>query len=221
MIPEKKLKGDIGAIQVIADLAKKGYVILTPIVCEALPFDIIAYKDGVSTRIQCKYSSDGVAQSKTNWSDKNGTHIKKYTDNDFDYYGLYIPSIDRVVYPSVKMRGAKIVTEVGNSPTPFYWWEDFTEFTDVAVKKTYRDFGKELTKSANTRHYSEDSRVKYRKVTRPTKEELKTLLWEIPTQRLAEKYGVSDVAISKWAKAYKIEKPPRGYWAKKAAENKV
>ena len=57
MIPEKKLKGDIGAIQVIADLAKKGYIIFTPLVCESLPFDIIAYKDGVSKRIQCKYDN--------------------------------------------------------------------------------------------------------------------------------------------------------------------
>jgi hypothetical protein len=216
MIPEKKLKGDIGAIQVIADLAKKGYVLFTPVVCESLPFDVIAYKDGVSLRIQCKYSSDGLVYSETSWTDKSGTHKRKYTNSDFDYYGLYLPNIDKVVYPSVKMRGITIATEVRNSATPFYWWEDFTNFTDAADKRTYRDFGKEITKTL-----SEDSRIKARKVTRPTKEELKTLLWEIPTQRLAEKYGVSDVAISKWAKAYKIEKPPRGYWAKKAAENKV
>ncbi len=88
MIPEKKLKGDIGAIQVIADLAKKGYVIFTPLVCESLPFDIIAYKDGVSKRIQCKYSSDGVVSAKTSWTDKNGSHKRIYSDDDFDYYGV-------------------------------------------------------------------------------------------------------------------------------------
>ena len=214
MIPEKKLKGDIGAIQVIADLAKKGYVLFTPVVCESLPFDVIAYKDGISLRIQCKYSSDGVVSSETSWTDKNGSHSRKYTDADFDYYGIYLPDIDKVVYPSVKLRGIKIATTVRNSATPFHWWEDFTEFTDVAAKKSYKDFGFELTSKGR-------EQVDRRKVTRPPKEELKTLLWEIPTQRLAEKYGVSDVAISKWAKAYKIEKPPRGYWAKKAAENKV
>jgi len=213
MIPEKKLKGDIGAIQVIADLAKKGYILFTPVVCESLPFDVIAYKDGVSLRIQCKYSSDGLVYSETSWTDKSGTHKKKYSNSDFDYYGLYLPNIDKVVYPSVKMKGITIATEVRNSATPFYWWEDFTNFTDAADKRTYRDFGKEITKTL-----SEDSRIKTRKVTRPTKEELTTLLWEIPTQRLAKKYGVSDVAISKWAKAYKIEKPPRGYWTKKTSE---
>ena len=218
MIPEKKMKGDIGAIQVISDLAKKGYIILTPIVCESLPFDIIAYKDGVSTRIQCKYSSDGVAQPKTNWSDKNGTHIKKYTDDDFDYYGIYLPSIDKVVYPSVKFRGVKIATEVRNSATPFYWWEDFTEFTDVADKKTYKDFGKELTKSFTER--AQTSRAEYRKVVRPSKEELTKLLWEMPTTKVASQFGVSDKAVEKWAKSYGIQKPSRGYWAKKTAENK-
>lgn len=53
---------------------------------------------------------------------------------------------------------------------------------------------------------------------RPTKEELKTLLWEIPTLQIAKKYGVSDNAVAKWAKTYDLEKPPRGFWAKKSAE---
>jgi len=216
MIPEKKLKGDIGAIQVIADLAKKGYIIFTPLVCESLPFDIIAYKDGVSKRIQCKYSSDGNVKSSTSWTDKNGSHQKKYKDSDFDYYGIYLPDIDKVVYPSIRLKGIYIATEVRNSPTPFYWWEDFVDFTDVAEKRTYRDFGKELTKTL-TEKFS-NSRYEARKVTRPSKEELHKLLWEVPTQKIAAQLGVSDVAISKWAKAYKIEKPPRGYWAKKAAE---
>lgn len=54
-----------------------------------------------------------------------------------------------------------------------------------------------------------------RKVVRPSKEELAKLLWEVPTQQLGERLGVSDTAIAKWAKIYGITKPPRGYWAKK------
>lgn len=54
--------------------------------------------------------------------------------------------------------------------------------------------------------------------TRPSKEELKTLLWEMPTLQIARKYGVSDNAVAKWAKSYDLEKPPRGYWAKRASE---
>ena len=215
MLTDKKLKGDIGATQVIADLSKKGFVIFTPVVCESLPFDLIAYKDGKFLRIQCKYSSCHTVSTGTSWSDKNGNHKKKYSDNDFEYFGIYYPDIDKVLYPSIKFRGAKISTEVGNSATPFYWWEDFLELTDVASKRTYRDFNLELTKAETEKRI--ESRFKTRKVERPSKEELHKLLWEKPTQKIAEDYGVSDKAIEKWSKFYGINKPPRGYWAKKAA----
>jgi len=56
---------------------------------------------------------------------------------------------------------------------------------------------------------------KNRKVERPSKEQLKKLIWEKPTIHIAKEFGVSDKAIEKWCKAYGIEKPPRGYWAKK------
>ena len=52
-----------------------------------------------------------------------------------------------------------------------------------------------------------------RKVSRPSKEELEKMLWEIPTVAIAEKFGVSDKAVSKWAKSYGLTKPPRGYWS--------
>lgn len=58
-------------------------------------------------------------------------------------------------------------------------------------------------------------RPEERKVERPSKEELQRLLWEFPTVKLAEKYGISDKAIEKWAKSYGLTKPPRGYWARK------
>ena len=53
-----------------------------------------------------------------------------------------------------------------------------------------------------------------KKIVWPSKEVLKEELWKFPTTVLAKKYGVSDVAISKWAKSYDISKPPRGYWNK-------
>lgn len=42
-------------------------------------------------------------------------------------------------------------------------------------------------------------------------------VWSLPTQKVATQHGVSDVAIAKTCKRLKIPKPPRGYWAKKAA----
>jgi 5-methylcytosine-specific restriction endonuclease McrA len=59
-------------------------------------------------------------------------------------------------------------------------------------------------------------KVSTRKVkNRPPEEELKKLLWEIPTAQIAKRYGVADHTVAKWAKAYKIDKPTRGYWVKK------
>jgi len=53
-----------------------------------------------------------------------------------------------------------------------------------------------------------------RQVERPDKDTLKNLLWSQPTSQLAKQFGVSDKAIEKWAKAYGLKKPPRGYWTK-------
>ena len=53
-----------------------------------------------------------------------------------------------------------------------------------------------------------------RKVIRPTREELSSLIWSKPTTTLAKHFGVSDNAISKWCKYYGIDKPGRGHWKK-------
>ena len=50
----------------------------------------------------------------------------------------------------------------------------------------------------------------------PSDEELKQLLWERPSTQMAKDLGVSDAAISKRCRKRGIEKPPRGYWTKKA-----
>ncbi|MEO7190105.1 MAG: hypothetical protein ABI051_03545 [Vicinamibacterales bacterium] len=42
-------------------------------------------------------------------------------------------------------------------------------------------------------------------------------VWTEPTQQVAQRYGVSDVAIAKACTLLDIPKPPRGYWAKRAA----
>lgn len=48
----------------------------------------------------------------------------------------------------------------------------------------------------------------------PTPEELTHLIWSMPTTKVAQWFGVSDVAVAKRCKKYGIQKPPRGYWAK-------
>jgi hypothetical protein len=46
-------------------------------------------------------------------------------------------------------------------------------------------------------------------------------VWTEPTQRVAARYGISDVALAKACRQLHIPKPPRGYWAKKAAGQPV
>lgn len=48
--------------------------------------------------------------------------------------------------------------------------------------------------------------------TKPSRVELYRMLWNEPTTNIAAKYGISDNAVSKWAKGYGINKPPRGFW---------
>lgn len=52
---------------------------------------------------------------------------------------------------------------------------------------------------------------------RPSREVLRELVWRIPSTNVAKLYAVSGSAIKKWCRAYGIQKPPRGYWAKKYA----
>ena len=54
-----------------------------------------------------------------------------------------------------------------------------------------------------------------------TRETLYEEVWNEPVSTVAKKYGVSDVAIRKICKSMDIPVPPRGYWAKKRAGQKV
>lgn len=202
----------MAVVKTIVDLVSKEYAVLTPVACEHLPFDLIAYKDKQCFRIQVKYNSDGVANGRTSWVDKNRNHYKPYKPDDFDYYALYLPHLDKVLYPSISFAGCKITTKVPLSTKPFYWWEDFTEFTQSASKRTYKDFGVDLRQ----RKVNPDAGIKRRKVERPSKEELEVMVRQIPMNQLAKKFGVTPQAINKWCKSYGIEKSPKEHWDKVA-----
>jgi hypothetical protein len=53
------------------------------------------------------------------------------------------------------------------------------------------------------------------------RERLYEEVWSEPTQKVARKYGISDVALTKVCKQLQVPKPPRGYWAKKDAGRHV
>lgn len=58
-----------------------------------------------------------------------------------------------------------------------------------------------------------------RRVERPSKQQLDRLLWQKPTTKLAEDFGVTCQAVRKWAKGHGLKTPPRGYWTKFNYEN--
>jgi hypothetical protein len=54
-----------------------------------------------------------------------------------------------------------------------------------------------------------------------TREQLYELVWSTPASKLAEQFGVSDVAIAKHCKKLAVPRPERGYWAKLEFGKKV
>lgn len=58
---------------------------------------------------------------------------------------------------------------------------------------------------------------KNRKVERPPKEELETMVWESSLLAVSKRYGVRDNTIRKWCKNYDIKPPPQGYAQRRQA----
>jgi hypothetical protein len=54
-----------------------------------------------------------------------------------------------------------------------------------------------------------------------TREELYKKVWSVPGSRLALYFGISDVGLAKICRRYGIPRPPRGYWARLAAGQKL
>jgi hypothetical protein len=46
-------------------------------------------------------------------------------------------------------------------------------------------------------------------------------VWAGPTQKVAQRYGISDVGLAKVCRQLQVPKPPRAYWAKKASGGPV
>jgi hypothetical protein len=53
------------------------------------------------------------------------------------------------------------------------------------------------------------------------RQELYDLVWSTPVQKLAEEFGLSDRGLAKICERHGVPSPPRGYWARPAAGQKV
>ena len=206
-------KGDIGVLKTILDLTVKGYEVYLPF-NEYGKVDLIAYKDAKCIRIQVKSREDGTLPRGNATSGLKGEKspvVVKYKEGDFDFYALYNPTIGVVVYPSIKFLGKTIAFTKPNSYTPFYWYEDFLDFTEEAEKRTCWSMGYTPIVS----RIRED--ISY-KIVWPSDEELGKMIWERPASVVAKELGVSDSAVVKRCNTRAISKPPRGYWQQKASE---
>lgn len=54
-----------------------------------------------------------------------------------------------------------------------------------------------------------------------TRRAMYDLVWSKPMTKIAEEFGVSDVALKKACDRHRVPTPPRGYWAKKEADKPV
>lgn len=103
-----KFKADVGVAKTIADLVSRGYVPCIPL-SEHQPYDLVVIWDGkAAVKLQVKYATlkkNGAIDVKfrRTWADSHGVHTKHYAENEFDYYAIYCPEKDKVVYiPNTK-----------------------------------------------------------------------------------------------------------------------
>jgi len=98
-----KRKGDIGLTKVIGDLTEKGFVPCIPL-SEHQAYDIIAViGKSKAVRLQVKYAAlkeNGTVdvRFRRNWADKYGVHTRHYSEDEFDYYAIYCPQKDIILY---------------------------------------------------------------------------------------------------------------------------
>src|SRR5271163_3673434 len=56
---------------------------------------------------------------------------------------------------------------------------------------------------------------------RLTRQAMFDLVWSKPMTKVAEGFGISDVALKKICDKHRVPTPSRGYWARKAAGQRV
>lgn len=114
MLHHTKFKADIGVAKTIADLTGKGYIPCVPL-SEHQPCDLVVVLDnGSMVKLQVKYAAlkkNGTIEVKfrTSWADKHGTHMKRYQEDEFDYYAIYCPEKEMIIYVPNSFDCPKII----------------------------------------------------------------------------------------------------------------
>ena len=97
-----KVKADIGLTKVISDLTIRGHVPCVPL-SEHQAYDIVAVVNGSIFKLQVKYArlkKNGTVELRfrRSWADRKGSHTRAYSTDEFDYYAIYCPEKDKVLY---------------------------------------------------------------------------------------------------------------------------
>ena len=81
-------------------------------------------------KLQVKYAKinrGGVEiKFQSSWADKNGTHSRRYKTGDFDYYAIYCPHNEQVLYVPNKKHCPKFLRfeKPGNGQRKHIRWAD-------------------------------------------------------------------------------------------------
>ncbi|MBI3601457.1 MAG: hypothetical protein HY209_00965 [Candidatus Omnitrophica bacterium] len=130
-----KVKADIGLCKVITDLTVKGHVPCVPL-SEHQPFDLIVVMHNKSVlRLQVKFATlrkNGTVEVRyrRNWADKKGVHTESYSQDEFDYYAIYCPEKDVVLYVRNSPRCPKTIRfhdSANNQAQYVKWAKDYLE----------------------------------------------------------------------------------------------
>lgn len=128
-----KVKADIGLSKVIADLSMKGCVPCIPL-SEHQPYDVVAVdQEGRVYKLQVKYASlrdNGTINVgfQCSWADRKGTHIRHYAKNEFDYYAIYCPEKETVLYVPNDPKCPKAIRfdkSANNQSQNVKWFSDY------------------------------------------------------------------------------------------------
>jgi hypothetical protein len=189
-----KYKGDTATTFIIYKLTSMGFFVSTPI-SENAPYDLIVDTGEKLYKVQVKYrkGSNGSSEipEKTTWSDSNGSHSKYISETDFDFFAIVNENYDKFALCPISLKGSSIRWTPSNSATPFYWFDDFQEFSEnIPTKKTYKDFG--ITLKHNKKQKT--------KISWPSDETLAILLQESSMVNIGKSLGVSDNAVRKHCK---------------------
>lgn len=129
-----KNKGDLGVMHAQLDLAKRGFMILTP-ATEHASFDLVAYSPGRFIRVQVKYRAAVhgtiLVPLRTSWADGNGIHTVPIDRNAIDLMCAYCPDTDRCYYFEPKIArvqlALRLAPALNNNKKRVHFAADFTE----------------------------------------------------------------------------------------------